>query len=196
MDDSTFFKSFIQADPLIRTGAIIGYYFSAVLAIILLFFILKIYYSRFIKDYKIKNSTIALDVLFIIIIDKGIRYLVMQQVEIFMASYLVNKINAGLIETNTLQLIVAGLFSIISIIATIGVILYIFLKRIILFRKTENKANKLKDFFILILYLLIGLIIFKIIYYFVARLILNSNYSLYEGFLNYKNYLDFFIPMR
>ena len=196
MDDSTFFKSFTQADPLIRTGAIIGYYFSAILAIILLFFILKIYYSRFIKDYKIKNSTIALDVLFIIIIDKGIRCLVMQQVEIFMASYLVNKVNAGLIEFDTLQLIVAGLDSIISIAATIGVILYIFLKRVVPFRKAENKLNKVKDFFILLLYLLVGSIIFKIIYYCVARLILNSNYSLFEGFLNYKNYLDFFIPMR
>lgn len=195
MDNSTFFKSFIQADPLIRTGAIIGYYFSAVLAIILLFFILKIYYSRFIKDYKIKNSTIVLDVLFIIIIDKGIRCLVMQQVEIFMASYLVNKVNAGLIEFDALQLTVAGLDSVISIAATIGVILYIFLKRVVPFRKAENKANKVKDFFILLLYLLIGSIIFKIIYYGVAR-ILNSNYSLFEGFLNYKNYLDFFIPMR
>lgn len=195
MDDSTFFKSFIQADPLIRTGAIIGYYFSAVLAIILLFFILKIYYSRIIKDYKIKNFTIVLDVLFIIIIDKGIRCLVMQQVEIFMASYLVNKVNAGLIEFDALQLTVAGLDSVISIAATIGVILYIFLKRVVPFRKAENKANKVKDFFILLLYLLIDSIIFKIIYYGVVR-ILNSNYLLFEGFLNYKNYLDFFIPMR
>ena len=184
------FKTFIQADSLIRIGAILGYYFDLILDAVILFFILKIYYSRFTENYKLRNSLIVFDVVSIIVLSEGIARLIVKQLYIFITSYLVKKINAGLIEANTINLIISGFFPIISLAATLGVLFYISQKRVANLTNLANVKKK-RNILILLLYLLIGSILFGVFRYGIAELIAKKNYSLFEGFSYYEDYLGF-----